>query len=386
MDEAIKAGKVSVVANVILTIAKGIAGIFAGSTALIADALHSLVDVLGSALVWIGIKIAQKPPDESHPYGHFKAESLAELGVGLIIIFTSLSILIEAVDNLIAGVKPTFHLYALAVALISAIVNEVLARYKIAVGTKTKSSSLIAEGKHSRTDMISSLSVVLGFILVYFGYWWADAVVAIAISILILQMGGEILKNAIDVLMDKVDEELSVRIKKIIEGIEGIKSVDFVAVRGTWRSKIVEVHFTVSSEVGAEQINEIIRRIESLKDSFSEIVKIIPVVKISKEIRRIAIPVDENDNYVGDLNARFFKIIDLKSGKSWKIHNEFWNAQKMKGYLIAELLCKNKVDAIAVKRVGEGARNHLKSKGIIIRFVEGDINNIDDIIAYIKSE
>ncbi len=379
MDEAIKAGKISVIANVILTIAKGFTGILAGSTALIADALHSLVDVLGSALVWIGIKIAQKPPDESHPYGHFKAESLAELGVGLIIVFTSLSILIEAVNNLITAVKPSFEFYALAVALASAVVNEALARYKISVGIKTKSSSLIAEGKHSRTDTISSLSVVFGFILVYFGYWWADAVVAIAISILILQMGGKILKNAIDVLMDKVDEELSLRIRKIIEGIEGIKSVDFVAVRGTWRSKIVEVHFTVSSEVGAEQINEIISKIEGLKDSFSEIVKIIPVVKISKEIRRIAIPVDENGNYVGDLNARFFNIIDLKSGRSWKIQNDFWNAQKMKGYLIAELLSRNKVDAIVVRRIGEGAKNHLKSRGIMIKLVD-NLSSLDDII------
>ncbi len=385
MDEAIKAGKISVIANVILTIAKGIAGILSGSTALIADALHSLVDVLGSALVWIGIKIAQKPPDESHPYGHFKAESLAELGVGLIIVFTSLSILVEAVNNLIAGVKPSFELYALAVALASAVVNEALARYKISVGIRTKSSSLIAEGKHSRTDVISSLSVVLGFVLVYFGYWWADAVVAIAISILILQTGSEILKNAIDVLMDKVDEELSVRIKRLVESIEGIKSVDFVAVRGTWRSKIVEVHFTVSSEVEADQINEIIGRIERLKDSFPEIVKIIPVVKISKEIRRIAVPVDENDNYVGDLNARFFKIVDVRSGRSWRIRNDFWNAQKMKGYLIAELLSKNKVDAIVVRKIGVGAKNHLKSKGITIKLVD-KLDSLDDVITRIKSE
>jgi len=378
MDEAIRAGKISVVANVVLTIVKGIAGILAGSTALIADALHSLVDVLGSALVWIGIKIAQKPPDKAHPYGHFKAESLAELGVGAIIIFTSLSILIEAVNSLTSGVKPSFEIYALVVALSSAMVNEALARYKIAVGVRTKSSSLIAEGKHSRTDVISSSSVVLGFILVYLGYWWADAVVAIAISILILQMGGGILKNAIDVLMDKVDEELSMRIGKVIEGIEGIKSVDFVAVRGTWRSKIVEVHFTVSPEIGAEQIDEIIGKIEGLKDSFSGIVRIIPVVKISKDIRRIAIPVDEKDSYIGDLNARFFKIVDLKIGKSWKIQNEFWNAQKMKGYLIAELLSKNKVDAILIRRIGEGAKNHLRSRGIAIRFVES-LDNLDDV-------
>jgi len=370
VDEAERVGRVSVTANVFLTLIKGITGISAGSTALIADALHSLVDVLGSALVWIGIRIAQKPPDEAHPYGHFKAESLAELGVGLIIILTSISIVVDAVNSLISGEKPKFELYALAVAIISALSNEVLARYKIAVGMRTKSSSLIAEGKHSRTDVISSLSVVLGLILVYFGYWWADAVVAIAISVIILQMGGEIIKNAIDVLMDRVDEEFSMRIRRIIEGIEGIKSVDFVAVRGTWRSRIVEVHITVSSEVGTERINEIMEKIERLKDSFPEIIRIIPVVRVSREIRRIAVPVDENDNYVGDLNAKFFKVIDVKSGKCWKIRNEFWNAQKMKGYLIAELLSKNGVDLIVVKRIGEGAKNHLKGKGIIVKFAE----------------
>ena len=370
MDEAERAGKISVIANVFLTLIKGIAGILSGSTALIADALHSLVDVLGSALVWVGIKIAKKPPDVEHPYGHFKAESLAELGVGVIIIVTSISIMVEAVNELITASKPRFELYALAVAMLSALINEALARYKIAVGMKEKSSSLIAEGKHSRTDVISSLAVVFGFVLIYFGYWWADAVVAMAISIIILQMGGEILKNAIDVLMDRVDEELSVRIKRMVEGIEGVKSVDFVAVRGSWRSKIAEIHFTVGPGVGVEQVEEIKEKIERVREVFPEIVRVIPVVKFSKEIRRIAIPVDENDNYVGDLNARYFKIVDLKTGRSWKVRNEFWNAQKMKGYLIAELLSRNGVDEVIVKRIGEGAKNHLKSRGIAVRISE----------------
>jgi len=370
MDEAEKAGKISVLANIVLTIAKGIAGLLAGSTALIADALHSLVDVLGSALVWIGIKIAKKPPDVEHPYGHFKAESLAELGVGVIIIVTSVSIMIEAVNKLISASKPKFELYALAVAIASALINEALARYKISVGMREKSSSLIAEGKHSRTDVISSLAVVFGFFLIYLGYWWADAVVAMAISIIILQMGGEILKNAVDVLMDRIDEELSVRVKRMVEGIEGIKSVDFVAVRGSWRSKIAEIHFTVDPGVGLEQVEEIKEKIEKIRDVFPEIVRIVPVVKFSKEIRRVAIPIDENGNYVGDLNAPYFKIVDLKTGRSWKIRNEFWNAQKMKGYLIAELLSRNGVDEVIVKRIGEGAKNHLKSRGIAIRISE----------------
>ncbi len=365
--EAERAGKISVLANVFLTLLKGVAGYLSGSTALIADALHSLVDVLASALVWIGIRVAKKPPDPEHPYGHFKAESLAELGVGVIVIVTSVSIMVEAVNELITSSKPRFELYALAVALLSAVVNEALARYKIAVGTREKSSSLIAEGKHSRTDVISSLAVVIGFVLIYFGYWWADAVVAMAISIIILQMGGEILKNAVDVLMDRVDEELSVRIKKIVEGIEGIRSVEFVAVRGSWRSKIAEIHFTVNPEVGAEGVEDIKERIERIREVFPEIVRVVPVVKFSREVRRIAIPVDENDDYVGDLNAPYFKILDLKTGRCWKIKNEFWNAPKMKGYLIADLLSRNGVDEVVVKRIGEGARNHLKSRGISVR-------------------
>ena len=321
-------------------------------------------------MVWIGIRIAKKPPDVEHPYGHFKAESLAELGVGVIIIVTSVSIMIEAVNELISASKPKFELYALAVAIVSALINEALARYKISVGMREKSSSLIAEGKHSRTDVISSLAVVFGFLLIYLGYWWADAVVAMAISIIILQMGGEILKNAVDVLMDRIDEELSVRVKRMVEGIDGIKSVDFVAVRGSWRSKIAEIHFTVDPGVGLEQVEDIKEKIEKIRDVFPEIVRIVPVVKFSKEIRRVAIPVDENGNYVGDLNAPYFKIVDLKTGRCWKIRNEFWNAQKMKGYLIAELLSRNGVDEVIVKRIGEGAKNHLKSRGIAIRIAE----------------
>ncbi len=369
-DEAEKAGKISVVANVFLTILKGVAGYLSGSTALIADALHSLVDVIASALVWVGIRIAERPPDEAHPYGHFKAESLAELGVGIIIIVTSLTILYDAVNELIAGRSPEFELYALAVAIVSAVSNEILARYKISVGVRTKSSSLIAEGKHSRTDVLSSLAVMIGFLLIYAGYWWGDAVVAMMISVLIAQTGGDILKNAIDVLMDKVDFELSVRIRKYVEGIEGIRSVDFVAVRGTWRIKIAEIHFTVSSELDADGIEDVLRKVEGVKEIFPEIVRVVPVVRISKDVRRIAIPVDEGGKYVGDLNARYFEIVDLKTGKRWRIKNEFWDAKKMKGYLIADLLSRNRVDAVVVKKIGEGAKNHLKSRGIVVKYVK----------------
>ncbi|RUM34650.1 MAG: cation diffusion facilitator family transporter [Archaeoglobus sp.] len=387
VDEAVKAGKVSVLANIVLTIVKGVAGIAANSTALIADSLHSMIDILSSALVWIGIKIAEKPPDRDHPYGHFKAESLAELGVGTVIIATAILIIYDAVNELISGRFPEFEYYALAAALFSAIVNEGLARYKIDVGMRTKSTSLIAEGKHSRTDVVASLAVVLGFILIYLGYWWADAVVAIAISILIMQVGGEILKNAVDVLMDRVDVETTLRIVNYVESIRGIESVNFVGVRGTWRNKIVEVHFTVSPGIGLEEVEKITKRVEDLKKEIPDVRDVIPVVKFSKKINRVAIPVNEEGEFTGDLNAKYFEIVDLRNGIKRKVVNEYSNAERRKGYLIAEMLKNFGVDCIVLSKVGEGAKSHFKSVGINVKIVNAK-RKIDVLkeIAKIRSQ
>ncbi len=383
IDEAIKAGKISTLANIILTVVKGVAGIAANSTALIADSLHSMIDILSSLLVWIGIKIAEKPPDKEHPYGHFKAESLAELGVGTAIVITALFIMYDAVNELILRKIPEFEYYAIAAAAFSVVVNEALARYKISVGLKTKSSSLIAEGKHSRTDVIASLAVVLGFILIYFGYWWADAVVAIAISILILQIGCEILKNAVDVLMDRVDAETALRITNYVERMRGVESVDFVGVRGTWRNKIVEVHFTVSPGVSLEEVEEITEKIESIKKEIPDIIDVIPVVKFSKKISKVAIPVNETGEYSGDLNSPYFEIFDLKKGAKIRIVNEYSKAERRKGYLIAKMLRNFGVDCIVLKKVGEGAKSHFKNMGIVVNIIDNN-RSVEEIVEEVK--
>ncbi len=383
IDEAIKAGKISTLANIILTVVKGIAGIAANSTALIADSLHSMIDILSSLAVWIGIKIAEKPPDKEHPYGHFKAESLAELGVGTAIIVTALFIMYDAVNELVLREIPKFEYYAIAAAAFSVVVNEALARYKISVGIKTKSSSLVAEGKHSRTDVIASLAVVLGFILIYFGYWWADAVVAMAISILILQTGGEILKNAVDVLMDRVDAETVLRITNYVERIRGVESVDFVGVRGTWRNKIVEVHFTVSPGVSLDEVEEITKKIESIKKEIPDIINVIPVVKFSKKVSKVAIPVNETGEYSGDLNSPYFEIFDLKKGAKIRIVNEYSKAERRKGYLIAKMLRNFGVDCIVLKKVGEGAKSHFKNMGIVVNII-GNNRSVEEIVEEVK--
>jgi len=380
MDEALKAGKISAVANVILTVLKIAAGVLVNSTALIADGIHSFVDVLGSLLVWLGIRIASKPADPSHPYGHFKAESLAEMSVGLIIILSSLLILHEATLSLINGSVPAFEMYAILVALFSALVNEILARYKIRIGLDTRSSSLIAEGKHSRVDVLSSLSVVAGLILVYLGYWWADAVVAMAISVFIFQIGAGILKNSLDVLMDRVDEEVIVKVMSVMDKIEGVESVEFVATRGTWKSKVVEVHFTINPGMDAETIDAIEREIvDEIKGRIPGVVDVVAVVKVSRP-RVLAIPVDEDGNFTGELDSPQFMIVSLESGEKKIVKNEHHKAEKRKGYLISECLEKHGVSIVAVRKVGEGAKAHLRSRGIVVKLIDSNLKDVEDII------
>ena len=388
MDSAVKASKISAISNLLLAIFKGIAGIAVGSTALIADSIHSLVDVFGSILVWIGIKIAEKPADKSHPYGHFKAESLAEMAVGAIIISSSILIIYEAVKELTNLLSPSFEYYALLVALFSAFFNEVLARYKISVGKATKSSALIAEGKHSRVDVLASFSVFLGFIFVKLGYWWADGVVAIVISVIIFQIGAKIMKNSIDVLMDRVDEELSLQISEIVKNIEGVEKVELIASRGTWRSKIIEVHFSVKPGTSSELIDLIQKDIErAIKSRFPEVVLVVPVVKFLREKLIIAIPSDvEGKKYTRDFNSQYYTIVELNEDleilSKKVIENLHFGVEKRKGLLVAELLEKNKVDVVIAGKIGEGGKAHLRSKGI--KIVEADGNTVDEILSRLK--
>ena len=367
----LKAGKISAIANVFLTVVKVVAGALVNSTALVADGIHSLIDVFGSILVWMGIKIANKPPDELHPYGHIKAESLAELAVGLIIIFSALAIVHEAVISLIEKSVPEFEFYALTVALFSAIVNEILARYKIRVGMETKSSSLVAEGKHSRVDVISSLSVFVGYIFVGLGYWWMDPLVAIVISVLILQMGVGILKNAVNSLMDKVDPELALKIRSVVENIEGVEGVEFVGVRGTWKAKIVEVHISINPGMSAEIIDALEKEIEErIRQAVSDVVRVVTVVKVRRPIV-VAIPEDGSGNYTGELDSPYFTIVNLSTNEVFRVENPHYGAERRKGYLIAELLSKHCVNVVVAKKIGEGAKSHLRSRGIFVRFEEG---------------
>ncbi len=217
-----KIAVLSVFANLVLATIKIIAGLLAKSTAVFAEGLHSGMDILSSFIGFIGIKIAKKPVDEKHPYGHYKFEVLAGLIITLILFGTGLWIIYEAYQNFLNPKQTSISFFALSIMFFSAVVNEVMARLKIYYGKKENSVSLLSDGIHSRIDVFSSIAIFIGLILTK--YWiYMDSLLALLIGLYILKESFSLGKEATDSLLDvSAGEEVENEIKGIVkeQGIE----------------------------------------------------------------------------------------------------------------------------------------------------------------------
>jgi len=210
-----KVAAISILANVILAAGKLTAGFLAGSGAVFAEGLHSGMDILSSAISFIGIKIAKKPVDKKHPYGHYKFEVLAGLIITIILFLTGLFIVFEAIREFKNPSPINIGYLALSVMLISAVINEIMARLKIHYGKKENSVSLLSDGVHSRVDVFASLAVFVGLVLTK--YWiFIDSALALLIGLYIIKESFSLGKTATDSLLDvSAGEEIEEKIKSV---------------------------------------------------------------------------------------------------------------------------------------------------------------------------
>ena len=202
----------STLVNLVLGLLKIGLGLATRSSALLAEGLHSGIDVFSSGITFIGIKIAKREPTKEHPYGWGRAEVLAGFVVTAFLAIAGIGIIREAVTGLLSGEhEAEINILALLVMTTSVVINEVLARLKIKVGQKEESLALIADGKHSRVDVLSSSGVLVGLILTKF-FPIADALTALFVGVYILYetiiLGKEITENLLDVADPEVEKEI----------------------------------------------------------------------------------------------------------------------------------------------------------------------------------
>lgn len=210
-------GWISIIGNIVLFILKYAAGVVSGSVALIADAWHTLGDSLSSIIMIVGIRVARKPPDEEHPYGHGRAELVASLLIGVFLIVIAISFVKESAERLSNREGFDYGLLAWIATIVSIIAKEGLAQLSFRASRITGLRSLKADAWHHRTDSISSVIVLVGLIIGN-RVWWIDGVLGIIVSILILFAALQIIKeNTSAILGEKPDEKTVKAIYTIVE-------------------------------------------------------------------------------------------------------------------------------------------------------------------------
>jgi cation diffusion facilitator family transporter len=212
-----RAGLVSIIVNILLFIFKYWAGILSGSVALLADAWHTLSDSLSSLAVIVGVKLSAKKPDKKHPFGHGRWEYLAAILIGLFLAIVAYEFILESIERFFGRVTADFGLFAIIITAISVVAKEGLAQYSFYVFRKTGNISVRADGWHHRTDALSSIVILVGILLKDF-FWWIDSVMGLIVSLMLVYVVYEILKEAINkILGTKPSDELMAEIKSIIE-------------------------------------------------------------------------------------------------------------------------------------------------------------------------
>jgi cation diffusion facilitator family transporter len=223
-----KIAKISILANVVLAGVKIAVGFISNSSAILAEGIHSFMDIFSSAIGYLGIKISKKPEDQKHPYGHYKFEVLAGFFITLILFGTGAGIIYEAYQKFLNPSLIKIPVLAFGIMIFSALVDEIMARLKIHFGKKENSVALISDGVHSRIDVFASLAIFAGLFLTR--YWvYADSVLAFLIGLYIIKESFSIGKEAVDSLLDvsagpEIEEKIKLIAKKENIEIDSLKT------------------------------------------------------------------------------------------------------------------------------------------------------------------
>lgn len=252
--------------NLFLAAIKFLAGILGRSSAMVADAVHSLSDILSSAIVLAGMKTARKSPDAEHPYGHGKAESVAAQIVSLLLVFLGGMIFYNSLRGIALDDHTVPAGFVLPVAALSIAVKEGLFQYKNRLGKRLKSSSLVADAWHHRSDALSSAAVLAGVALAVYGgprFRFADHLSALAVAGIICYTGIRLLKKTSSELMDRaVEGETAAEIGRIVAGVEGVRRVEKLLIRKSGMEMMLDIHIEVTPSLSVFEGHRIAGRVK----------------------------------------------------------------------------------------------------------------------------
>lgn len=265
----------TLVLNSVVALAKILYGYYTNSIAMTSDGFHSFFDGISNVVGLVGIWIASHPPDERHPYGHKKFETLFTIIIGVMIFATCFQILRKVYLSFTDDHKTIVTTTSFIIMLITMGVNIFVMIYESRKGKQLGSSFLVADAMHTKSDIYASVAVIMSLFLTRAGYPYADTIVGIIITFFVARIGYKILKEASDVLVDSVCMDTSA-IEFVVNSVDGVRGCHEIRTRGPMNAVCLDLHVLVDKSLSAENAHRIAERVEkSLKKEFPSIIDII---------------------------------------------------------------------------------------------------------------
>jgi cation diffusion facilitator family transporter len=253
--------------NIALSVLKVAIGLSAASLALIADGIHSLSDIATDVAVLLGLRLGSKEPDQSHPYGHGRAETFSGGLVALILIVVGGAMIYYATLAIAKDKITTPRFGILIAAVISIAAKEWLYRITQKAAIQSHSPALYANAWHHRSDAFSSVAVLIGFISLKFGFGHGDQVAAIAVGMMIIWVGVRIVSDAFRELAEAaVDPDTIEHIKEVINSDSSIRQWHKLRTRMVGREVFLDLHILVDPDLKITAAHEIAESLEKTLD------------------------------------------------------------------------------------------------------------------------
>lgn len=275
---------IAVTVNILMILLKLAAGIFGRSQALIADAMHSASDLVTDGVVLVGLQLGRKEPDEKHPFGHARIETMASAIVGIVLIAAALYLGVSAAFNIYRHSEYHPKLISIIAAAISIAAKESLYHYTVFVGRRIKSPLVVANAWHQRSDALSSVAVLVGVTAAYFNPDWhiLDAYAALLVSFFIVKVGIDVVAKTVVEFTDAAPSDVVLQeIERCALGVPGVIGVHNLKVRVTGGAYQMEIHVLLDGNLTILTGHRIAKEVErsilnAIEEASSVIVHVDP--------------------------------------------------------------------------------------------------------------
>lgn len=269
LKKAEKGAFISIISYIILSTCKLLAGYFFSSAGLVADGINNATDSISSLCILIGLRIARKPVDEDHLYGHFRAELISSLIASFIMLYAGIQVVIYAIKKLYTKEIETPSTYSMVVALLSALLMLAVFYYNYRLSIKLNSSSLKAAAFDNLSDAFVSLGTLIGILGTSFGFLLADGIAALIVGFIIIYTAVGIFKEATYVLIDGIEGETIAEITQIVQSIDGVIEIKDIKGRNHGLVYFIDVTVSVNPDLNVRDSHDITIHIEeALKNKF----------------------------------------------------------------------------------------------------------------------